>query len=196
MTAKILELKSIAVLTIMMFFAMNVSFVYAEMPTEDPLKSAENAETVEKEETMNKSEDEKKESLDKAKKERGYGPLSSLDLYMDVINTVEGLLNGNRFSDHLQMMKDKYAKAIKKEIDLKIKKEIAEQARKKQTETLLREEFEKQQKSWEETIEKRKKDGKKETGLIKAYNWFKSSKGNSGKQQQQPQQNGDAGTGK
>ena len=182
MVAKLLELKSIAALTIMMFFYINVPLVYAEMPTEDPLKTSENGETAAKENNQSETEDEKKEDLDKAQKDRGYGPLNSLDLYMDVINTVEGWITGDRFGDNLKKMKEKYKNAFKKEIELKIKKEKAKQARKKQTETLLREEFEKQKAAVKTTLKKREEeDTKKGAGWVKAYNWYKSSK--SGEQQ-------------
>ena len=183
MMAKILGLKSIAALTIMMFFCMSISFVYAEMPTEDPLKTYENGEMVEKEEHQSETEDKKKEHLDKAQEDRGYGPFNSLDLYMNVIDAVEGLINGDRFGDALTNMMKKYGNAFKKEIELKMKKKMAEQKRKKQTETLLREEFAKQKASLEKTLEKRQEDSKKESKYIKAYNWFKSSKGGSKQQQ-------------
>ena len=166
------NLQRIAVLAIMMFFLAGTTAVYAEMPTTDQAKDSEHLESESNENEENEDEDDKKEDLKKSEEDRGYGPFGSTDLYMDVINTVEGIANGNMFGSNWQNMLEKYGAELAKEQQLKSKQKKEQYERKKEASEKLREEEKKRGEAEKEiTSEREAKPGK-----AKWYNWYKKGK--------------------
>ncbi len=169
------SLQRIAVLAIMMFFLAGTTAVYAEMPTTDQAKDSEHLESESNENEENEAEDDKKEDLKKSEEDRGYGPFGSTDLYMDVIDTVEGVANGNSiFGPNLEKMLEKYGAELAKEQQLKSKKKKEQYERKKEAAKKLREEEKKREKAENEVVSGR--EGK--PGKAKWYNWYKKGKSN------------------
>ncbi len=176
MMDKLKRIRYFALLAVMMLFGAGITCVYAEMPTDDSLKNSENSEQDSTEKHDEKIEEDKKEELDKAQKDRGYGPLNSLDLYMNVINTVEGAVTGDRFGENLEKMLKKYGAVVASEQAMLAAKKMEKYERQKAASKQLREEKEAKDEAVKDIKnERQKKDKKRSSLLSKSYNWYKNN---------------------
>ncbi len=172
MMGKKWDIKYLAVLTIVMFFGCGIASVFAEIPTSDQTAESEKAEDQSTESHEDTNEDMKKGFNDKAQDERGYGPLSSPDLYGNLIDDV---LNG-RFGQNWSSLLGKFGEAVAKEQLLKKTQRKEIYMRKKAVREKLHEEDEKKQKAEEEIATGREAEApKKKKWWKKKYDWYKSN---------------------
>jgi len=178
MADKILKWGYTAVLTVIMTFCVEITSVYAAGNTTDKNKQEQRMEEGAGETKQSKNEEKKKEKLTQAKEDRGYGPLNSRKLYLEVVYAMEDILEGeglSRFGNNLRKMLGLYAGDLAKAQKQKAEKRQEEYDRKKALAEQMAKEAQAKTEAKTDIKEKRQKAVKKNPTWKKAVNWYRNS---------------------